>query len=208
MTFEDRFRWSIEMQELHAIPLYESHFDIEEIIEVDKEGDAHRALKLMDFSGLDKIIEVEQGHQIHIAQRFRRPYYDDEQGWTKPDFSIRLQSYDSGASEYDKLLAAHQGWGNVPKVYGFGRAPYGRQVAKANGFEEFYLIDLHRFLTLHQSGDIELMEKAPNGDGSVGAYFSLDELWSCGCIITSWGAVAPSSDPESITAYTDGGEHR
>lgn len=217
MSFKDRFQWSIEMQELHAIPLYKSYFDVEDIIEVDELGDADedagaedpdRAFELMDISGLDKIIIVKPGYPVHVAQRFRQPYHDDKEGWTKPDFSLRLKSFDEGASEYDKLCEAHQRHGNVPAVYGFGRAPYGRQVAKAQGFDEFYLIDLHRFLDQHLHGALDVMNRAPNGDGSVGVYFSLDELWSHDCIIKAWGAVDPDADRERITAYTDGGESR
>jgi len=222
MSFEERFQWSIEMQELHAIPLYESYFNVEAIIEVDKAGsaeedteteddeteDSDQPFKMMDISGLDKIIMVEPGYPVHVAQRFRRPYHDDEEGWTEPDFSLRLKSYGEGASEYHKLRAAYQGYGNVPALYGFGRAPYGRQVAKAQGFDEFYLIDLHRFLSQHLHGGLNALERAPNGDGSMGLYFDLDELWSRDCIIKAWGAIAPDADAERITAYTDGGESR
>jgi len=206
MSFRERFEWSIKMQESHAIELYESYFDIEEIIEVDKEGDSHRALKVMDFSGIDKIAVVKPGYQVQIAQRFRREYHDSEDGWTAPDFSLRVESYNDGASEYDKLVAAHEGHGSIPNLYGFGRAPYGRQVALGKGFNEFYLINLPHFLNQHLSGEIEILERAPNGDGSAAVYFDLQELWSHDCIVNSWGVIPPSSDPGKITAYTDGGE--
>lgn len=185
--FEDRMGWSLDMQKRHAISIYKNHWDLKRVIEVDELGDAGDAqMQALDYSGIDKILITTNGYPIHIAQRFRQPYYDEELGWTDADFSLRVSSYQKDYVEYQKLLDAHTGAGSTPSVYGFGRTPQGRQPAREEGFKQFFLIDLPEFLRKHISGEIDVVEQAPNGDGSMGAYFDIDDLRDVGCLIAEF----------------------
>lgn len=185
--FNQRMDWSLSMQENHALEIYKQHWDLKDIIEVDKMGDmGNGEMQVLDFSGTDKILITERGFPIHVAQRFRQPYHDDDTGWTDADFSLRFSSYSEDYVEYQKLLDAHKGSGTIPSVYGFGQTVQGRQPALKNGFKRFYLIDLPAFLDTHLNGEISAVEKAPNGDGSMGIYFDLNELERCGCVIKKY----------------------
>lgn len=205
-----RLNWSIKMQEDHALRYYRDYWDgIEKIDEVDSQGKENEAMKRLDFSGIDKIIHTEMG-SIHVAQRFRQ-MRNLENGLKEPDFSLRIETYNDKPTEYQKLKNAHTGIGSTPQVYGFGITPYGRQVAKNNGFKKFYLIDVARFLEVHlDKGIVNIMTKAPNGDGSKGAYFSIDELERHGCIMQMWPDVSTNSndsmgasEQSGLSEYTD-----
>lgn len=182
MSFTDRFDWAIDMQKQHALDLYKSYWDADAIIEVDDEGQADTAMQHLDFSGLDKVI-VQGTKTFHIAQRFRPMRSVSYSRVEEPDFSIRESTYGDKPTEYDKLVDNHQAGGWVPNVYGFGITPYGRQVALDDGFEKFYLIDVRVFLDQHLAGEIEPVGNRPNGDGSRGLYFDIDDLADNGCII-------------------------
>lgn len=190
--FDDRMDWSLDMQEKHALKIYNEHWDLSNIIEVDKlNRGGDEQMQVLDFSGTDKILITERGFPIHVAQRFRQPYFDNESGWTDADFSLRVSGYEDSYVEYQKLLDAHNGRGTTPSVYGFGQTIQGREEARQDGFKRFYLIDLPKFLELHSNEKIEPIEKAPNGDGSMGIYFDLADLENSGCIIEQYGADPP-----------------
>lgn len=212
MGVDERFQWSLDMQNRHALDIYREFWDVDEIIEVDKEGDeGDNAMQRLDFSGLDKYILTENDTQFQIAQRFRQPYYDDDAGWSDADFSLRIESYHDDHVEYDKLIENYQTRGaSHPGVYGFGRTESGRQVALENGFTEFYLIDVDSFLQAHLGGELNIIDEAPNGDGSCGVYFRIDDIREHGCLIAEWDFTSVSMEmpdsPGNICAWTDGGE--
>lgn len=182
MSLQGRLGWSIDMQQDHALGLYRAYWDVDDIIEVDEVGQSVPAMQLLDFSGLDKVIKVGTKH-IHIAQRFRMMRNEGRE-LTRPDFSLREETYSDGPTEYDKLVDNYTSrFGSVPSVYAFGITTYGRRVALEEGFIEFYLIDLNKFLEEHLYGPIEPVEGGPNGDGSKGMYFDIDDLADNGCII-------------------------
>jgi hypothetical protein len=199
MTVSERFEWSIQMQKRHALDIYRQFWDVEAITEVDAAGDSgQRNMKLLDYSGIDKIVHTKGNGPIQVAQRFRQPYYDSTAGWTDADFSIRVQTYSNQDTEYDKLKRAFNGRGQVPSVYGFGRTPQGRAVARESGFSEFYLIDCQTFLGEHLNGGLDAACRASNGDGSAALYFDLDELDRHGCVIETFsqtdGAAVSNTD--------------
>jgi hypothetical protein len=205
MAFSDRMQWSINMQKEHALDYYHDFWDVEEIDEVDAEGEEHDGFKRLDFSGIDKIIHT-QTQTIHVAQRFRQ-MRNLKTGLETPDFSLRYETYNDKPTEYQKLKESYNGLGNTPNVYGFGVSPYGRQVGMNDGFEEFYLIDMDQFLQSHFD-DSELPEigKIPNGDNSTGIYFDLEELDMKNCILKHWEEpIKPSrpEDPHDITNWAD-----
>lgn len=170
------------MQKHHALDLYRSYWDVDEIVEVDDDGRSDVGMQRLDFSGLDKVI-VTGSTTIHIAQRFRRMRSGKHGQLVQPDFSLRETTYNDETTEYDKLVEGFEGIGWTPNVYGFGITSYGRQVAIDDGFELFYLIDVDKFLEMHLDGGIEPVGNGPNGDGSRGLYFDIDDLADNGCVI-------------------------
>lgn len=201
-TLKDRLQWSIDMQEAHALKRYYEQWDVNQITEVDKEGEDNEGFKHLDYSGIDKIVHTESG-TIHVAQRFRRMRNTDS-GLQKPDFSIRYKTYNEERTEYQKLRDNYYGVGNTPGVYGFGITPYGRRVALADGFKEFYLIDMDKFLRLHfDDGVLVEIGKIPNGDGSTGIYFDLDDVEKHGCVIRKWSRTTKPSNKENILNWVD-----
>lgn len=186
MTYKERFKHSIDMQQEHAISYYKDFFDVKKVIEVDLLGKSNRHMQELDFSGIDKMLVTENGSMIHVAQRFRRDY-NEEGEWITPDFSLRYKSYSDATTEYEKVKKAHYGLASMPTVYGFGREPYGREVAEENGFDEFYLIDLEKLAAAHFDGPLSAEGPKPNGDGSMGLYFELCDLRREDCIIHEWG---------------------
>lgn len=184
MTFEERFKHSIAMQP-HAVEYYSEYLNIKKVINVDALGQSDNDMKTLDFSGIDNLIVTEDDTIIHIAQRFRRDY-DKDGEWVTPDFSLRYKSYSDGQTEYEKVKKAHYGISSMPNLYGFGREPYGREVAEENGFDEFYLIDLETLAAAHFEGSLSGKGPHPNGDGSMGLYFDLDDLRRHDCIICEW----------------------
>jgi hypothetical protein len=200
MTFEDRLDHSIQMQQEHAIDLYTDFFDVKKIIEVDVLGQNNGDIKSLDFSGIDKIVITDDARTIHIAQRFRREYEQDGE-WKAPDFSLRIDSYNDGVTEYEKLKKAHYGIGSMPDMYGFGRMPFGRQPAIQEGFDEFYLINLKRLVAKHFDGGLEAEGPYPNGDGSRGLYFELSDIRKHNCMIHEWNSL--NMEPKTQTTGLD-----
>lgn len=199
---EDRLQWSIDMQQQHALHYYRSHWDnIKRIEEVDAQAQNNEAMKRLDFSGIDKIIYTEL-ESIHIAQRFRR-MRNTKDGLIDPDFSIRFETYGDNPTEYQKLEKSYNGVGSIPQVYGFGITPYGRKVALDSGFKKFYLIDVDSFLKSHfKHNEVEIMERKPNGDGSAGVFFDIDDIKNAGCIISEWpDEQTQPDDPHDITNW-------
>jgi len=197
-----RMEWSIDMQEQHALSYYREYWsDTQKITEVDKLGKSSDDMKHLDFSGIDKIIHTKSG-TYHVAQRFRQ-MRNTKEGLKEPDFSLRYETYSDRKTEYQKLKEAHNGVASIPQVYGFGIAPHGREVARQNGFKQFFLIDVQTFLTKHLSnGEIEILDKVPNGDGSVGAYFDLCRIRDSGCVLHEWGET-DSTKQEGLESFTE-----
>lgn len=194
---KDRLQWSIDMQEAYALDYYYEQWDVKRITEVDKEGEDNEGFKHLDYSGIDKIVHTTTG-TVHVAQRFRQMRNTDD-GLQKPDFSIRYETYNEDRTEYQKLKDNYFGHGNTPGVYGFGITPFGRQVALTDGFKEFYLIDMEKFLRLHfEKGVLCDIGKIPNGDGSTGIYFDLCDIERNGCIIRKWVEKPIPSNKENI----------
>jgi len=202
---EERLNWSITMQKEHALRYYRNYWNgVERIEEVDAKAKESDAMRRLDFSGIDKIIYT--GVQsVHVAQRFRQMRNTDNYGLIEPDFSIRIESYTDKPTEYQKLKEAYNGIGSTPQVYGFGITPHGRQVATSDGFKKFYLIDVDEFLENHFGEGVLKMEgKHPNGDGSMGAYFSIADMEQQDCILEKWPKDNERPDnPGKITSYTD-----
>jgi len=169
---QKRQDWAIKVQQHQAIPIYNTIWPGCTIEEVDVIGQKNDFAKRRDFSGLDKII-VLNGNEIHIAQRFRKPREDG----SEVDFSFRYMTPgpkgESVKSEYFKLIEAIKNDMWFPNKYVWGLT---KNVWFNSGFDRFYVYNLRKILNAILDEQIKDVGKFPNGDGSTGIYFKLEDL--------------------------------
>lgn len=179
-----RHRWSIKVQDRYALPIYKRIWPESLIEPIDKYAIKNDSWKRRDFSGLDVIIALPNGTEIHLAQRFR----SSDSG---NDFSLRYKVPKLGGglqeSEYFKLLAAYKEGYWYPSHYAFGNTKFSLRVdpAKVNyeqGFFNFYVFKLDTLLRLISNGELKYegpyANPKPDGEpnGSCGVYFRLDDI--------------------------------
>lgn len=155
----------------HCIYSFESCFDGEYDV-----GDAERSLQLLDFAGLDRLVDVNGNRIVPIAQRYR-PVDGGH------DFSFRVTNGKGKDAEYDKCLNAFRNGGFYPSVYAFGIAD-----ADESSFVEFHLLDTRRLLMAIETGELQGDGPYDSPDGQTKAlYYSIEDLREAGCILNSWG---------------------
>jgi len=174
---EERHSMSQDVDEV-ACDYYREHWNVERIFDLEEDSppenpEDRTAIHYMDYAGVDKLIVTDKMF-IFLAQRFRPASNGN-------DFSIQVDNGTSNPSEYEKYTEAYQSEGNFPGVYGFGNMNKDR-----TGFEEFVLVDVERFLTMHTAGVLE-GEQPYDPKGSSAKYFPLCQLHRHNCIIKSWG---------------------
>jgi len=177
--FDERDDWALQMQAQYALSIYREYWAIsdDEITEVDELGKSETAAKVMDVDGAtDKVVTPSTGIR-YVAQRFRKRSENDNGRIYDPDFSIRTATYSDKDTEYDKLLNAYRNGGNVPAIYTFGIGDgVTRSECLDKGFRDFYFLKLPRFLKLVDAGHLTPVASYPNGDGSKGLYYAVDDL--------------------------------
>lgn len=153
-------------------------------VEQDNEGeypDEDRKLNsahLMDYMGVDKIVEVDDPHQIiTVAQRFithESPSHD---------FMLRTSTGTSMAAEKSKFLSGLHGHGSFPSVYAHAKA-----WECGTDFEHFHLIDFKKMLKKINSGELKRSGHYKNPrDGTACEYYEIEKIREKECIIQSWG---------------------
>lgn len=144
-------------------------------------SDALRAFQILDFAGLDKIVDCGD-RIITIAQRVRPT------SGTGTDFSFRTSNGMGRPSEHTKLTTAVAQGGFVPDAYAFGIVNEAE-----DAFERFYLIDTRQFVMALNTGRIEGEGPYTTRQGPEGPiralYFPVADLVSAGLILDSWGDV-------------------
>lgn len=158
----------------HAIYSFESCFEGEYDV-----GDAERSLQLLDFAGLDRLVDVQGQRIVPIAQRWR-PASGGR------DFSFRVTNGKGKDAERDKCLNAFRDGGFYPAVYAFGVVAESEE-----SFEEFHLLDTRKFLMAIETETIRGEGPYPSPDGKTEAlYYSVEALREAGCVLQSWGESA------------------
>jgi hypothetical protein len=171
----DRHKWTISIQEQCAIPIYRQIWNNCEIVEVDKIGLNDQRFKEFDFSGLDKIIRyIKDGSKltVNLAQRFRPPRKEGG----NIDFSFRYETpglNGTKKAEYFALQTAFKEHTWYPEKYVFGKT---RSNNPSDGFLEFYIYDTSRIIEAIITGRLHDVGIFPNGDGSKGIYYKLNDL--------------------------------
>lgn len=160
-SFNESNKWALNIQKKFAIPIYNSIWPNGEIIENDNQS--HELAKKLDIGGVDKVISLNTGNTIHIAQRFRRP--------PREDFSLRYKR-DTYKAEFFKLQDAIESFANYPKLYAFGVVR-----DDENGFKRFTLYDTKRLVLGIRDDEIEFSGPYDNWDGiTSGIYIKQDNI--------------------------------
>ena len=167
--------WAIQVQKLHAIPLYKKWHPKCHVMEIDELGINNSNFRQFDFSGLDKVLFLDNGQKIDVAQRFRRPSKNPRY---EVDFSFRYKTYDQGYqdkdAEYSNFIEAYKQGHYFPNRYAFGIT----KTDEANGgFKIFNVYNLADMLKAIVNKDIMhiAINKNPD-DGKQAIYFKLDDL--------------------------------
>lgn len=180
------------MQQLYAVQLYEDYWDGCEVIEVDSAGKDQSVARQLDFGDVDKMICLENGSQIHIAQRFRKPRDKGED----VDFSFRSRRKGCDYPvEYDRLMDAFDTVGaSYPRYYAFGVANHG---GIENGFDEFWIFRTKPILQAIKDGRVTPTDEIPNPDNKTWArYIPIDRLVEIGAVENRWNFEDDSDDDD------------
>lgn len=189
--------WQSTVQSKFAIDIYEQFWDGCEVIENDSLGETERTARILDFGDVDKIIKI-KGTQIHLAQRFRKPYWNGSK-WANPDFTLRYsRPISDNEIEYTRLMNAYEnGAAAYPKRYSFGRVHNDHE----KGLYELYIINTDSLIESIKSESIE--EKGPisTNEGQKFTAYSIDEIKRNGCIVKEWneesGIVSDQEQPNN-----------
>lgn len=186
---DDRFNqeqkeWAAELDEQAVAYLCEFYgvdaddvYDFEGLTSGEYDvDDPTRALQILDYAGVDKIIDCGE-RIVPVAFRFR-----PQTEAFDVDFSYCVDNGTGKHAERTKHLNAYRDGGLYPTTYAFGVV-----AADKSGFDAFHLIDMRDFLACVEFGALD-----PDGprerDGGVWAlYYSVEELRDAGCILESWG---------------------
>jgi len=185
--------WQATIQTEFAIGVYEDIWSDCEVVENDLHGKDEHVAQILDFGDVDKIIRVGLAKQIHMAQRFRKPYYSKRDGvWKEPDFTLR---YDRPASdkpvEYQRLMAAYDsGTSAYPRRYAFGRVYNDAE----RGLYELYIIDVDALIEGIKSGAIPRADERTTDEGQVFYAYSLGDITENGTVTHS-RKLGPSPNP-------------
>lgn len=173
--------WQSYVQENHAIPIYQEFWEDCTVIENDSNGADEQSARILDFGDVDKIIKI-GGKQIHMAQRFRKPWGPNES--RDPDFTLRYSRPTSTRQiEYERLMNAHgDGAAAYPRRYSFGRVHPDHR----DGLYELYIFNTDTLIDAIKSG--QLHEKGPIrvGEGQEMMAYDLNDIRRVGAIEKEW----------------------
>lgn len=174
--------WQVDIQTDFAVGLYQEIWNKCEVIENDTLGEEERTAQILDYGDVDKIIRIGDYQQVHMAQRFRKPYYDSSTGaWQDPDFTLRYSRPTSDKPvEYERLMKAHDsGAAAYPRRYSFGRAYNDAD----RGLYELYIIDVDLLIEGITSGEIPLHQERTTDEGQVFRAYELGDIVAHGAVV-------------------------
>lgn len=165
----------MKVQEKYAMPMfYEKLWPHAQIKATDKMVKESPLWKKRDFNGLDKIVFLPDGNEIHLAQRFRSAD-------SKNDFSLRYEVPDKKGgiqkSEYFKLKRAYKEDLWLPDRYAFGNTTFGKKFDESGSpvvpdvsrpFKDFYIFKVKPLIRNILNGRIKMMGPYDNVDKETG----------------------------------------
>lgn len=176
--------WQADVQTEYAIPIYKQFWDGCEVIENDANGETEETALILDFGDVDKIIRI-ACKNILLAQRFRKPYWDGEDGmWKDPDFSLRYSRPTSdNIIEYERLMRNYEDPAAFyPRRYSFGRVYNDHN----HGLYELYILDTKRIIETIKAGTLPEDGPIPTNEGQEMMTYAIDDLRDAGAILKEW----------------------
>jgi len=174
--------WPMEVQQRFAVDIYKQMWQGCRVHETDARASEEGTARLLDFGDVDKIIIHEDSRQVHMAQRFRKPYGSNE---VDPDFTLRYsRPYSDEVIEYERLMNAHaSGDASYPSRYAFGRV----HPDHTDGIYELYIIDTDRLIDGIKQGDIR--ENGPKevwSEGQEFMWYDVNDIKAYGAVSEYW----------------------
>lgn len=205
--------WQENVQEEFAIGIYEDLWPNCTVEENDSAGKDEQMAKIFDYGGVDKVIRI-SGLQIHMAQRFRKPFSPrNSEKYFEPDFTLRYSRPRSNKTiEHERLMNAHEnGAASYPRRYSFGRVfrKKGEGLYPERGVKiyELYIINTDKFIKAIK--DDRLKERGPyeTKEGQKMMAYDIDGIRNVDAIEKTWYENTNSKDttmpdnPEKITSW-------
>jgi hypothetical protein len=191
--------WAPDVQADYAVGLYKQFWDECEVIENDSLGKEEQVAQILDYGDVDKIIRI-GGKQIHMAQRFRKPYRDKDTGeLVDPDFTLRYSRPVSDHTiEYQRLMDAYTSRSAAyPRRYSFGRVYDDHE----RGLYELYILDTDELIKQIRNGSIREIGPIQNYQGQEFMAYNLSELRRRKVIVKEWEHQPRPDNPTDITAW-------
>lgn len=191
--------WAPDVQSDYAVGLYKKFWDECEVVENDSLGEEEHVAQILDYGDVDKIIRI-GGKQIHMAQRFRKPFWSDNKGeWKDPDFTLRFSRPKSDNTiEYERLMNAYNSPSAAyPRRYSFGRVYNDHE----RGLYELYILDTDRLIKNIRSGSIREIGPIENYQGQEFMAYKLPQLRQSGIIVKEWNHQPRPDNPTDITEW-------
>lgn len=206
MTFDG---WQATVQEEFAVPIYKDIWGDCAVHENDSLADDESTALVLDYGDVDKIILRNNGTQIHMAQRFRKPFYSKRHDeWRDPDFTLRYSRPTSDNTvEYERLMSAHESGNSAyPRRYAFGRV----HNDATKGLYELYIFDTDKLIDTIKSGLVDESGPIQTDEGQEMMAYSVDELIHHDVAVHKWDEENNPShdtkrpdDPENVTAWAE-----
>lgn len=189
--------WQAKVQAEFAVPIYQQMWDECKVVENDTLGQEEKAARILDYGDVDKIIRI-GGLQIHMAQRFRKPFFSQRRSeWVDPDFTLRFSRPTSERTiEYERLMSAYEnGASAYPKRYSFGRVNNDH----TKGIYELYILDVDKLIKTIKQGGINETGPIPTDEGQEFMAYDIGELRSKNVVVDSW--TKDPDNPENILSW-------
>jgi hypothetical protein len=176
--------WQMDVQQRFAVDIYKEMWDGCRVHENDAYAKGEETAQLLDFGDVDKIIIHPDSRQVHMAQRFRKPYGRNNQD---PDFTLRYSRPCSDEIiEYERLMTAYESeQASYPSRYSFGRVNNDH----TQGLYELFIFDTDSLIEGIKSG--EITENGPRK-----TYEGQEFMWYDTAEIEEYGAVSKYWQPD------------
>jgi hypothetical protein len=184
--------WQMDVQQRFAVDIYEEMWDGCRVHENDAHAEDEDTAELLDFGDVDKIIIHPDSRQVHMAQRFRKPFGRDNQD---PDFTLRYSRPCSNETiEYERLMTAYEAeHANYPSRYAFGRVKNDH----TEGLYELFIFNTSDLIQGIKSGEITENGPRKTHEGQEFMWYDTDEIESYGAVSKYWEATPQPQPPQN-----------
>lgn len=184
--------WQMKVQQNFAVSIYQNMWSGCRVHENDAHAEDGNTAELLDFGDVDKIIVHEDSRQMHMAQRFRKPYGPDG---NEPDFTLRYdRPYSDKIIEYERLMTAYESeCANYPSRYAFGRVHRDHSL----GIYELFIIATDKLIEGIKNGLITENGPRVTGEGQEFMWYDLEQIKRYDAVCKHWTSNKHSSDTDN-----------